>query len=140
MADMLYIAVPCYNEEAVLPKTAQRLQSKMTVLQKAGTVHEKSRILFVNDGSRDKTWGIITQLHTASPIFPGVNLTRNRGHQTALLGFGIFIISLLALFYAGLESILCSVRMVGGLLLLAIGIVSEYIGKIYLEGKERPDF
>ncbi len=85
MSDILYIVVPCYNEEAVLPETSKRLGEKMKSLMAAGKVSEKSKVLFVNDGSRDKTWEIISSLHAADPLFSGVDLTRNRGHQNALL-------------------------------------------------------
>ncbi|MCI8651985.1 MAG: glycosyltransferase family 2 protein [Oscillospiraceae bacterium] len=85
MKDILYIVVPCYNEEEVLPETSKRLKEKMTTLISAGKVSEKSRILFVNDGSKDRTWELISQLHQSDPIFSGVDLTRNRGHQNALL-------------------------------------------------------
>ena len=80
MKDILYIVVPCYNEEEVLPETSKRLKEKMTTLISAGKVSEKSRILFVNDGSKDRTWELISQLHQSDPIFSGVDLTRNRGH------------------------------------------------------------
>ena len=85
MSDVLYIVVPCYNEEEVLPETSRRLKEKMEALVAAGTVSEGSRILFVNDGSRDRTWEIISALHAADPVFSGVDLTRNRGHQNAIL-------------------------------------------------------
>lgn len=85
MSDVLYIVVPSYNEEEVLPETSRRLKEKMEALVAAGTVSEGSRILFVNDGSRDRTWEIISALHAADPVFSGVDLTRNRGHQNALL-------------------------------------------------------
>lgn len=85
MSDVLYIVVPCYNEEEVLPETSRRLKEKMEALVAAGTVSGGSRILFVNDGSRDRTWEIISALHAADPVFSGVDLTRNRGHQNALL-------------------------------------------------------
>lgn len=85
MSDVLYIVVPCYNEEEVLPETSRRLKEKMEALVAAGTVSKGSRILFVNDGSRDRTWEIISALHAADPVFSGVDLTRNRGHQNALL-------------------------------------------------------
>lgn len=81
----LYIVVPCYNEEAVLPETAKRLRSKLESLIADGVVSPGSRILFVNDGSRDATWPIIMALHRDCPLFSGVDLTRNRGHQNALL-------------------------------------------------------
>ena len=85
MNNTLYIVVPCYNEEEVLPETARRLRAKLEQLMAAGKVSEKSRVLFVNDGSKDRTWEIISQLHHACPLFCGVDLTRNRGHQNALL-------------------------------------------------------
>lgn len=85
MVSVLYIVVPCYNEEEVLPETSRRLKEKVEALVAAGTVSGESRILFVNDGSRDRTWEIISALHAADPVFSGVDLTRNRGHQNALL-------------------------------------------------------
>ena len=85
MADTLYIVVPCYNEEAVLPETARRLGEKLAALTAAGKIGAESRVLFVNDGSRDRTWALIEELHRDNPVFSGVNLTRNRGHQNALL-------------------------------------------------------
>lgn len=85
MADILYIVVPCYNEEEVLPETARRLKEKLESLMAADKISPNSRVLFVNDGSRDKTWEIISQLHEQCPLFSGVDLTRNRGHQNALL-------------------------------------------------------
>ena len=85
MCDTLYIVVPCYNEEEVLPETARRLGDKLRGLMAAGKISPKSRALFVNDGSRDGTWGVISRLHAADPLFSGVDLSRNRGHQNALL-------------------------------------------------------
>ena len=85
MPDILYIVVPCYNEEAVLPETAKRLGLKLKKLIEDKTVSDKSRVMFVNDGSKDKTWEIIKALHKGDGIFTGVNLSRNRGHQNALL-------------------------------------------------------
>ncbi len=81
----LYIVVPCYNEEEVLPETSRRLKDKLETLMAAGKITPDSRILFVNDGSKDKTWEIISGLHARCPLFSGVDLTRNRGHQNALL-------------------------------------------------------
>lgn len=82
---ILYIVVPCYNEEEVLPETSKRLAEKAHELADCGRV-EKCRILFVNDGSRDATWEIIERLHAEDPeIFTGLSLSRNRGHQNALL-------------------------------------------------------
>jgi len=81
----LYIVVPCYKEEEVLPETSKRLREKLHALMETGKISRESRILFVNDGSKDRTWEIISELHAQDPIFSGVNLSRNRGHQNALL-------------------------------------------------------
>lgn len=81
----LYIVVPCYNEEAVLPETSRRLRAKLEGLMAKGLVSQASRVLFVNDGSKDKTWDVITDSHQRCPLFSGVDLSRNRGHQNALL-------------------------------------------------------
>ncbi len=85
MSDRLYIVVPCYNEEQVLPATAERLKEKMSALIGAGTIAKDSRVLFVDDGSKDGTWKIIAGLNADDGLFEGVKLSRNRGHQSALL-------------------------------------------------------
>ena len=85
MSDILYMVIPCYNEEEVLHETASRLQEKFSMLISANKISEKSRVVFVNDGSKDKTWQIICELHEQNKIFSGINLSRNRGHQNALL-------------------------------------------------------
>lgn len=85
MNNSLYIVVPCYNEEEVLTETARRLKEKMDSLIKAGKISGASRIIFVNDGSKDNTWEIISALHERDALFGGINLSRNRGHQNALL-------------------------------------------------------
>lgn len=84
--DTLYLVIPCYNEEEVLPETSKQLLAKMQSLMAAEKISEKSRIVFVNDGSKDRTWEIIQALHQENPIYQGVCLSRNRGHQNALLG------------------------------------------------------
>lgn len=81
----LYLVVPCYNEEEVLPETAKRLVEKMNSLIKANKIKSSSRIVFVNDGSKDNTWSIISSLHEENKIFQGINLSKNKGHQNALL-------------------------------------------------------
>ena len=83
--DKLYIVVPCYKEQEVLPETARRLQQKMESVIENGTIHPQSRVVFVNDGSTDNTWQLIQQLHEQNPLFEGINLSCNRGHQNALL-------------------------------------------------------
>ena len=85
MAKILYLVIPCYNEEEVLADTAGKLDKKMKELMAEGLIDVKSRIIFVNDGSIDLTWKIIEDLHNKDTLFGGINLTRNRGHQNALL-------------------------------------------------------
>ena len=85
MDNILYLVIPCYNEEEVLPETSSRLLEKLGSLIKLGKISEKSRVIFVNDGSKDRTWEIIEELHQKNRIFGGINLSRNRGHQNALL-------------------------------------------------------
>ena len=85
MNEILYIVVPCYNEEEVLPETSKRLKAKLEGLMASGKISRQSKVLFVNDGSKDRTWELIRGLHESDPIFSGVNLSRNRGHQNALL-------------------------------------------------------
>ena len=85
MSDKLYMVIPCYNEEEVLPETSKRLKEKINSLIGKGKIDGESRIVFVNDGSRDRTWEIISSLHEEDTVFSGINLTRNRGHQNALL-------------------------------------------------------
>ncbi len=85
MDTVLYITVPCYNEEEVLPETARRLTEKLESLCSCGLISDKSRILFINDGSKDGTWEIIKRLHAENSYVTGIDLSRNRGHQNALL-------------------------------------------------------
>lgn len=83
---ILYLVIPCYNEQEVLPETSKRLLEKMTSLMERGMISSDSKIMFVNDGSKDRTWEMIEELHESNPIYQGVKLSRNRGHQNALLG------------------------------------------------------
>jgi len=85
MADKLMVVVPCYNEEEVLRETARRLVEKMAGLVEKGLCDASSKVLLVDDGSKDKTWEIVCELHEENPLFEGVKLSRNRGHQNALL-------------------------------------------------------
>ena len=85
MAPVLYIVIPCYNEEAVLPITAPMFLDKLRQLTERGKIHEDSRVLFVNDGSRDRTWEIIRELAASDKHYLGVCQSRNRGHQNAVL-------------------------------------------------------
>ena len=82
---VLYIVIPCYNEQEVLPLTAPMFREEIQRLADAGKIDPESRILFVNDGSRDNTWQIIQELSGGDPHFQGLCLSRNRGHQNALL-------------------------------------------------------
>ena len=82
---ILYLVVPCYNEEEVLNYSAVELKRKLESLIKSKKISSKSKILFVNDGSKDKTWQIIKELHKKDKIYSGISLSRNKGHQNALL-------------------------------------------------------
>lgn len=82
---ILYIVIPCYNEEAVIRETAKQVAGKIAQLKEKELISEKSRILFVDDGSKDMTWPMIEALHAEDSLFMGVKLSRNRGHQNALL-------------------------------------------------------
>lgn len=81
----LFCVIPCYNEQEVLPETSKRLEAKLKDLIAAGKISDDSRILFVNDGSKDNTWNMIKDLHEKNEIFQGINLSKNMGHQNALL-------------------------------------------------------
>ena len=83
--NILYIVVPCYNEEQVLAETSKRLKEKCEMLIHDGKIAKESRIVFVDDGSKDHTWNMIDEFHKMDSIFSGVKLSRNRGHQNALL-------------------------------------------------------
>ena len=82
---VLYIVIPCYNEEQVLPITCEMFLEKINSLSAAGKISPESRVLFVDDGSRDKTWEIIQGLAARDPHFLGIRQSRNRGHQNAVL-------------------------------------------------------
>lgn len=85
MHNKLYVVIPCYNEEEVLAETSKRLKEKFLSLVSSGMIHPDSRVVFVNDGSKDRTWEIIKALHEEDALFCGINLSKNRGHQNALL-------------------------------------------------------
>ena len=84
-APILYIVIPCYNEETVLPVTHALFADKLSSLIQKGEISEKSRVLFVDDGSKDNTWAVISDLRAKNPQFEGLKLSRNQGHQNALL-------------------------------------------------------
>ena len=81
----IWLVVPCYNEEEVLPETSRQLKAVMQSMIDSGKISPESKIAFVNDGSKDNTWNIISALCTDDGIFAGINLSRNKGHQNALL-------------------------------------------------------
>lgn len=85
MKPVLYIVIPCYNEHEVLPITAPLFRQEITDLIQKEKIHPESKILFVNDGSRDNTWEIICNLSRQDPVFTGISQSRNRGHQNAVL-------------------------------------------------------
>lgn len=85
MNTILYIVIPCYNEEQVLPITAKMFLEELMLLIEKGKIAKESKILFVNDGSKDCTWEIIKQLSKENKKFRGISQSRNRGHQNAVL-------------------------------------------------------
>ncbi len=85
MTPVLYLVIPCYNEEQVLPLTSGKFKAKLDELEQAGKISGKSRVMFVNDGSRDTTWDILTSLCEEDERYAAISLSRNRGHQNALI-------------------------------------------------------
>lgn len=85
MKKIIWLVIPCYNEQEVLPETSRQLEEIMRGLIKKDKISDKSKVAFVNDGSKDNTWNIITDLHEKNPMFTGINLAHNKGHQNALL-------------------------------------------------------
>ena len=85
MKPTLYIVIPCYNEEAVLPITAPLFLEQLQKMQSMDLVSDGSKIMFVNDGSKDNTWNIIRSLSEENKTFIGISQSRNRGHQNAVL-------------------------------------------------------
>ena len=83
--DKLYVVIPCYNEEEVLNETTKRLTEKLNSLIKKKVISKDSKVLYVNDGSKDSTWELINKIHSKNKIFTGISLSRNRGHQNALV-------------------------------------------------------
>lgn len=85
MGNCLYVVIPCYNEQEVLSETSKRVKQKLEDLITNKKISSNSKIVFVNDGSKDTTWDIICELHNKDSMFSGINLSHNRGHQNALL-------------------------------------------------------
>lgn len=85
MEPIVYFIIPCYNEEAVLPETTRRLTEKLNSMVSTGLINKESRVLYVDDGSKDKTWELISRFNRENPWVEGVKLAHNRGHQNALL-------------------------------------------------------
>lgn len=85
-AQTLYVVVPCYNEEEVLEETTKRLKEKFESLISNNIINKDSRVMYVNDGSKDNTWNLIEEISKKEKLFTGISLSRNRGHQNALLG------------------------------------------------------
>lgn len=82
---IVYFVIPCYNEQEVLPETVRRLTEKLSQMQRDDLVSEESRMLLVDDGSKDTTWQLISEFNQSNPYVEGVKLAHNRGHQNALL-------------------------------------------------------
>lgn len=89
MADILYIVIPCFNEEDVLTETTKRLTEKLHKMMETGRIADTSRILYVDDGSTDSTWRLIDRQYKENELVTGIKLSRNKGHQNALLA-GLF--------------------------------------------------
>lgn len=85
MKHILYVVIPCYNEQEVLLETAARIKTKMHDLMEQRKIASDSRVVFINDGSTDETWTLIKELHFSNPLYSGINLSLNKGHQNALL-------------------------------------------------------
>lgn len=83
--NILYVVIPCYNEEDVLQETTKRLKEKLNSLIKKKMISNQSKVMYVNDGSKDKTWELIKKIHAKESLFTGITLSRNRGHQNALV-------------------------------------------------------
>ena len=82
---ILYIVVPCYNEEEVLEETTKQLKEKMKSLIKTNSISSQSKVMYVNDGSKDQTWELIKKINEKEKYFTGISLSRNKGHQNALV-------------------------------------------------------
>ncbi|MBO4886970.1 MAG: glycosyltransferase family 2 protein [Firmicutes bacterium] len=85
LCPIIDIVIPCYCEEEVLPETSRRILEKLMSLIEKGLISDNSRIMFVDDGSKDRTWELIEKYHAQDPHFGGIKLAHNRGHQHALL-------------------------------------------------------
>ena len=85
MSKILYLVIPCYNEEEVLEETTKRLKEKLNKLIKDKKISKDSKVMYVNDGSKDKTWELIQKISEKDSLFTGITLSRNRGHQNALV-------------------------------------------------------
>lgn len=85
MKNLLYVVIPCYNEEEVIKETTKRLTIKLDKMIHDKIIDKNSKIMYVNDGSKDRTWGYIKELNKGNKYVTGVNLSRNKGHQNALL-------------------------------------------------------
>ncbi len=85
MSNILYVVIPCYNEEEVLNETIKIMKKKMNELIKKKEISKDSKVMFVNDGSSDKTWQMIEEVSLKNSLFTGISLSRNRGHQNALV-------------------------------------------------------
>ena len=83
--NILYVVIPCYNEEEVLQETTKQLKNKMENLIKLKKISKKSKVMYVNDGSKDNTWNLIKKINEKEKLFTGITLSRNKGHQNALL-------------------------------------------------------
>ncbi|MFZ0887712.1 MAG: glycosyltransferase [Candidatus Binataceae bacterium] len=137
----LAIVVPCHNEEQVIRETATRLIAVLSKLAQARRIATSSFLYFVDGGSTDSTWRVLGELHAADERIKALKLTRNFGHQNALLGGLMSVVGRVdcAITIDGASTLL-PIYLLGGLQIMPIGVVAEYIGKIYSEVKRRPRF
>lgn len=124
MKNILYVVIPCYNEEEVLEETIKIIGKKLKDLIKKNKIHQKSKVMFVNDGSKDDTWKIIEKISKENSLFTGISLSRNRGHQNALVA-GLMTAKKYADMVISLDADLQD----------DIGVIDEMVDK-YLEGTQ----
>lgn len=120
----IWLVIPCYNEFEVLLETAKQLKTIMHGMMESGKISQDSRIAFVNDGSKDGTWNLITQLHEEDSLYVGINLAHNRGHQNALYA-GLMVARKYADAAISLDADLQD----------DVGAIEKFVGK-FIEGKD----
>ena len=136
MTPILYFVIPCYNEEQVLPETSGLFLAKLNAMIDSGKISPDSRVMFVNDGSKDTTWDII-------PNHADYRLMSSRVFVALLSFIGIIYALIGAIsgnIVEGWTSTTCIICFVSGIQMISLGVIGEYVGKIYLETKHRPRY